>query len=76
VTSRLAFAGSKRKVRQAAEVARVKQDLDGILALAPFIRDDAHLDDILADVEDDDLRDAVRVLLTKVLTPPVIEPPC
>jgi hypothetical protein len=74
VPSRLAFTGSKRQARAQAEVARVQQDLAGITALAPFIRDDTHLAEILADVEDADLRDAVRVLLTKVLTPPVIEP--
>lgn len=74
MTSRLAFTGSKRKVRQAAEVARVKTDLQGILALAPFIRDDDHLADILADVEDEALRAAVKTLLLKVVTPPVVEP--
>jgi hypothetical protein len=71
VSSRLAFSGSKRRARQLAaearEVARVTRELQAIHELAPLIRDDAHLDQILAEVTDDDQRAAVRTLIEPFL---------
>jgi hypothetical protein len=71
VSSRLVFAGSKRAARETAaeqrELRRVKAELQEIAALAPLIRDDAHFQQILADVPDDGQRAAVETLLTPFL---------
>jgi class 3 adenylate cyclase len=71
VSSRLAFAGSKRKARRIAaeerEVARLKADLQSVAELSEYVRDDAHLEQILTDVFDVDQRDAVRKLIEPFL---------
>lgn len=54
------------------------RELNGIAQLAPDIRDDAHLQQILTDVEDPDMRVAVESLLKHFIhaveTDP--KPPC
>jgi hypothetical protein len=67
VSSSRVRTGSKRRARQLAradrEVARTKRDLQEIARLAPLIRDDAHLRQILADIPDATDRAAVARLL-------------
>jgi hypothetical protein len=73
------FAGSKRAARARAnddaEVARVQRELREIHALAPYIRDEAALQAVLAEVAGPEDRAAVEALLRRfVRFPP--EPPC
>jgi hypothetical protein len=83
VSSRLVFAGSKRRARvldaEDREVARVTRELEAITQLAPLIQDEAHLQQILAECADLEHRVAVETLLTPFLRfriQRVESPPC
>jgi hypothetical protein len=65
------YVGSKAKARkrraEEREVTRVKCELSAIAELAKGIRDEKHLREVLATVEDDDLRVATSKLIEPFL---------
>lgn len=67
-------AGSKRQARilalEARQVAAMKRRLGRIYELAQSIRDEAHLDQILADIDDDTLRAETRTVIEPFLSFP------